>query len=551
MTEKRKRTILVVDDDIRIIEILSKMLSENGYHTLAAETGEKALQQLQGATTTVDVILTDVRMPDISGLELLDLIHRVNPHLPVILMSAYADLETVEVALRQKAFDFIAKPINFPELAMTLEKASKHVTLLELEQNYLHTLEETVEKRTRELQSRHEELQALFLQVERIKAEWERTMDCVDDIVLLVDTEGRIRRCNRALRNFCAMSYQEILGNNWRSFLARHGLQAPETSPRGTKIHHEPSDRWFILTTYPFTEPANEAVSGLVITIVDTSELKRTAEKLSLAYQELQTTQAQMLQREKMASIGQLAAGVAHEINNPIGFITSNLATLGKYVERLSAFVVRQTEACTPFMTDAVRGEVAQARQELKIDHILADISPLIAESLDGAGRVRTIVQDLKSFSRTDEWECKPADITECLDSAINIVWNELKYKVTLSRNYGTLPIVSCYPQQLNQVFMNLLVNAADAIDKQGTITIDTRHENGEVCIAISDTGSGIPTESLGRIFEPFFTTKDSGKGTGLGLSISYDIIKRHHGEISVESTPGLGTTFTVRIPVS
>lgn len=550
MTEKLKRTILLVDDDRQLLEMLATMLAQNGFQSIAVNNAEMALKELREGTCHVDVVMTDVCMPDISGIELLDQVHCLNPHLPVIMMTAYTNVETIEVAIRKKAFDFISKPINFAELAMTLEKAIKHITLLELEQNYIHNLEKTVEKRTRELHRRHEELQILFRQVEAIKAEWERTMDCIGDIVILADNEGRIRRCNRALRDFSNMNYQDIVGNEWHSFLARLSLNTTSSSSPGTELHHEPSGRWFILNSYPFTATADEAVSGLVITIVDTSELKQSAEKLAFAYQELQTTQARMLQREKMATIGQLAAGVAHEINNPIGFISSNLATLGKYVERLSAFVSRQTDICTPCMSTGMLAELEKARLELKIDRILADLSPLIAESLDGVGRVRTIVRELKSFSRADEGEYQSADIIECLDSAINIVWNELKYKATLRKDYGNIPPVKCYPQQLNQVFMNLLINAAHAIDRQGEINISARHENNEVIIVISDTGSGIPQENLDKIFEPFFTTKDSGKGTGLGLSISYDIVKRHHGEITAESAPGKGTAFTVRIPV-
>ena len=258
-----------------------------------------------------------------------------------------------------------------------------------------------------------------------------------------------------------------------------------------------------------------------------------------------------MLQREKMASIGQLAAGVAHEINNPIGFITSNLATMGKYAERLSAFINRQSELCAPLMTEGLRDELERTRRELKIDQILADLSPLISESLDGAGRVRTIVLDLKSFSRPDEGECKTASIVECLDSAVNIVWNELKYKATLRKDYGEIPLVRCYPQQLNQVFMNLLVNASHAIETKGTITIRTsRRDDGQVCIEIADTGKGIPPEHLSRIFEPFFTTKPVGKGTGLGLSLSYGIVDRHQGHIEVDSQVGVGTRFRVLLPI-
>jgi two-component system NtrC family sensor kinase len=190
-----------------------------------------------------------------------------------------------------------------------------------------------------------------------------------------------------------------------------------------------------------------------------------------------------------------------------------------------------------------------EQRKTLKIDYLIEDGKDLIDECLEGAERVRSIVQNLKSFSRVDESECKPVDINECLESTIKIVWNELKYKATLVRDLGTLPMIRCYPQQLNQVFMNLLVNASQAIENQGEIRVRTWQEVDSVCASVSDTGCGILEGVLSRIFEPFFTTKDVGKGTGLGLSITYDIIKKHKGEIFVESRPGEGTTFTIRLP--
>ena len=189
-------------------------------------------------------------------------------------------------------------------------------------------------------------------------------------------------------------------------------------------------------------------------------------------------------------------------------------------------------------------------RQALKVDYSLEDAAQLLVESVDGVDRVRKIVQDLKSFSRVDEADYKMADVNACIESTVNIVWNELKYKATLSKEYGNLPPTRCFPQQLNQVFMNLLVNATQAIEKQGEITVKTWHENGSIVATVSDTGCGIAAQNLNRIFEPFFTTKEVGKGTGLGLSITYDIVKKHGGEISVQSEPGKGTTFTVRIPV-
>jgi two-component system NtrC family sensor kinase len=180
------------------------------------------------------------------------------------------------------------------------------------------------------------------------------------------------------------------------------------------------------------------------------------------------------------------------------------------------------------------------------------DARQLIIESQDGAGRVRRIVQDLKSFSRVDQAECALVNLNESLETTINIAWNEIKYVATLNREFGDIPEILCYPQQLNQVFLNLLVNAAHAIgENHGTITIRTWGEGTDVLVSVSDSGCGIPEEIRQRIFEPFFTTKEVGKGTGLGLSISYDIIRKHEGDIKVESEVGSGTTFIVRLPVN
>jgi signal transduction histidine kinase len=281
------------------------------------------------------------------------------------------------------------------------------------------------------------------------------------------------------------------------------------------------------------------------------SSLEAKNREIETAYAELKATQAQMLQNDKMASIGQLAAGVAHEINNPIGFVTSNLSSLERYMAKIVEFITAQSERIAAHAPAEAVSELAAKRKSLKLDYILDDMKSLIAESLDGTGRVQKIVQDLKSFSRIDTVEHSFVDINACLESTINIVWNEIKYKATLQRDFGDLPLIKCHPQQLNQVFMNLLINAGHAIDKEGTISVRSRHEAGLIQIAISDTGCGIPEEIRARIFEPFFTTKEVGKGTGLGLSISYDIVKKHGGEIRLASEVGKGTTFTVLVPVA
>jgi len=301
--------------------------------------------------------------------------------------------------------------------------------------------------------------------------------------------------------------------------------------------------------------------------LLEKSERKyrRLAESLEIEVErktkEIKETQAQLLQQEKMASIGQLAAGVAHEINNPMGFISSNLNTLEEYARDIRSLIEQYRPLISGLNETMVVEEgraaisetldrIVALEKDMDIDFVLDDIPNLMKESQEGAERIKKIVIDLKDFAHPGDQELKHADINRSLDSTLNIVWNELKYKSTVTKNYGDLPHVRCYPQQLNQVFMNFLVNAAQAIEKQGEINIMTRALDGKVEIAISDTGSGIPKENLSRIFDPFFTTKDVGKGTGLGLNVAYNIIKKHKGTIDVKSEVGKGTTFTIRIPV-
>ena len=269
---------------------------------------------------------------------------------------------------------------------------------------------------------------------------------------------------------------------------------------------------------------------------------------------DLKAVQSQILQQEKMASLGQLAAGVAHEINNPIGFITSNMNTLKKYFDKILEFMDIQTKTLEEYTSRSAEADIlkqiAERKRSLKIDYITGDIGSLIVESLDGADRVAKIVQDLKNFSRADDAEYKIADINAGIESTINIVWNELKYKATLRKEFGDIPPTRCSMGQLSQVFMNMLVNAAHSIPTQGTITVKTWSANDTIYVSISDTGTGIPADTLDKIFDPFFTTKEVGKGTGLGLSIAYEIIKKHKGEIRVDSEVDKGTTFTISIPI-
>jgi two-component system NtrC family sensor kinase len=298
-----------------------------------------------------------------------------------------------------------------------------------------------------------------------------------------------------------------------------------------------------------------------------TAQVRRTNQKLvdmnRNLHRKVEEQTALLVQSEKMATVGILAAGVAHEINNPISFVKGNLSTLNTY-----AVKIRNLLSKYQLLEDAVgkAGEDSQKRMveeirafkaDQKIAFVLKDLTDLVAESLEGTDRVKNIVHDLKTFSRVDEANYKAIDLHESIDVTINILWNELKYKVVIEKDYGPCPLVHCYPQKISQVFLNLLHNAVQAIEKQGAIGISTRYleqgrQAGErfVEVRIADTGCGIPREHLSRVFDPFFTTKPVGQGTGMGLSITYDIIKAHGGNITVESREGEGTTFTIRLPV-
>lgn len=263
----------------------------------------------------------------------------------------------------------------------------------------------------------------------------------------------------------------------------------------------------------------------------------------------LEEAHNQLLQSEKMASIGQLAAGVAHEINNPVGYINANLGALQQYVTALLRLVAAY-EQYEDALTEPARDALRALKRDIDLDYLRHDVGDLLAESVDGLSRVKRIVQDLKDFSHVSETEMLWANLESGLESTLNVVWNELKYKAEIVKHYGQIPEIECIPSQLNQVFMNLLLNAAQAIEQRGVITVSTRQQGDTVCVEIADTGTGIPAPILNRIFDPFFTTKPVGTGTGLGLSITHGIIRKHNGKIEVDSTPGQGTTFRVILPI-
>jgi len=410
-----KPLILIVDDDAGIRLLFTELLGQEGFTTECAVEGAAALDILR--RQKVGIVLLDVCLPDINGLDLLQRIKSDYPELVVICVTGEGGLDTAVSAFDYGAAGYFIKPVNAKEFVFRINEIWKKKQL--------------------------------------------------------------------------------------------------ELSLKGER-----------------------------------KKLREANEELSAAYDQLKKTQSQIVQQEKMASIGQLAAGVAHEINNPVGFITSNLSTLGKYFQKLGDYL-KFLEDKVAAQGEEAAEQMAAEKKSLKVRYVLEDIPDLLEESLEGTERVKKIVQNLKCFSRVDDDSQKEADINECLESTLNIVWNELKYTCEVHKEYGELPRTKCYANQLNQVFMNLLVNAGHAIEEKGDIHIKSWADDSYIYVSVTDNGCGIPPDIADRIFEPFFTTKEAGKGTGLGMSISHDIIQKHNGEISFTSEVGKGSCFTVKLPIA
>jgi two-component system, NtrC family, sensor kinase len=272
----------------------------------------------------------------------------------------------------------------------------------------------------------------------------------------------------------------------------------------------------------------------------------------ALLLEKLKEAQEHLIHSEKMAALGQIAAGVAHEINNPIGYICSNLNTLQLYMQDILKVIAMADHLAKQLPDDNADVLVFnQLKMDIDLDFLKDDLHDLVKQSIEGATRASKIVQDLRNFSRNDASEMNIFNIENGIDATLNIVHNELKYKAEVVKEYAGIPPIYCVGSQLNQVFMNLLINAAHAIEEFGKIIIRTGYKDDRwIWIEIEDTGKGMSDEVKNKIFEPFFTTKPVGKGTGLGLSLSFKIIQNHQGEIVVESKVGRGSKFRINLPI-
>ena len=588
---------IIIDDDQSIKTLIVKILESIGFEVFATS---KILDGCKLVSEhSPEVVFSDLNLDGESGVGFIESIASDRPELPIIAISGANNVELTIEAFRAGAWDFISKPFHLDSFKNCLDKVLERAesvkrnlaykaslekkldnSYLELEKAY-RTMENKVKARTAELAIANEQ----FIKEAEARRKDEKILRTKEElfrglfnsipsgaVVCYFDSKTHqflIHNINKAGEEFLGIKLDNVLdqpvenifpigeGDQIKEVLGvvhetGNRLQSPYIEREGNKIicWHE--------------NDISKLATGELFILFKDETLRRKAENdlvisranLEALNKKLKANQNQLIQSEKMASIGQLAAGVAHEINNPVGFITSNLGTLSEYITLFKNLIDlydeldNNIEGLESEEILRIRESILKLKKEEDIGFVIEDVDTLLSESKDGALRVKEIVQNLKSFARVDEDERKEANINDGIEATLKIVWNELKYKCKVEKDLGKIPNTLCKPGQLNQVFMNLIVNASHAIEGHGTIKIYTRQVGSNVVIKVSDTGKGIEPCHLSKLFDPFFTTKPVGVGTGLGLSISHGIISDHGGTIEVESEVGKGTCFTITIPI-
>jgi PAS domain S-box-containing protein len=530
-----RKTVVVVDDQPETLASLRRLLRDEPFQLVTFDSASEALAWI--ASNPVHLILTDERMPDMRGTDLLEQVREKSPETLRVILTGYPGSSTVQHGLSQVVDWLISKPWNNDALRLTIRQL----------------LEEGPGKRPRRPLSPGAGPygQALFrVLVEGVK----------DYAILMVSPEGRVMSWNVGAERMTGFAAEDILGRHFSILhpmedidtgrparLLTLALEEGRVEDEGWRLRKDGSRFWCNVVMTAIHDPEGRLVGFAKVTR-DMSERRR-------ADEERGRLNAQMLQGQKLQAIGQLSAGIAHEINNPVGYILSNLNTLGEYCQDLrrllrSAAVAAEADEHGQSPAEALK-EFRRIAADVHADHLIADLGDVVSDCKLGAEKIRDIVRSLREFSHVDEGELRPTDLNKCLEDALRICWNELKYKAEVKKDYQRdLPLVPAYPQRLGQVFINLLVNAGQAIEKRGQVLLTTRVEDGFAVVRVRDTGCGIAPEHLGKIFEPFFTTKDVGTGTGLGLHVAYKIVTVHRGRIEVKSVLGQGTEFTVRVPL-
>ena len=549
--------VLVVDDQAEFCRLMEAWLQGKGFCPITAASAELGLEALR--SHRVDVVIADILMPDFSGIHLLKAVREMNAHLPVVAVTGMHDHNLVIEAFRAGASSFFFKPLDLAELEVVLRRGvdlgrtlssavqkPELAALLEVEHAIAGGLEtpllldlllQTLVRYTRA------EAGSLLL----LAADG-RTLEMVASLGLETDQRWvKIEVGDRVAGWVVAHNEpQVVLGSDPEDTRLR-GLTRARTPQVGLVLPMRGREKAIgAVCLTRFTSEEVFSRDDLELGLLLSGEVGRALENRR-ARESHADQEREMLRRDKLMTLGEMASGLAHEINNPLGFVSSNLTSLQDYLTDLLAVVERLSP-----VEGAPDIEAAQrVLGEINLELLRSDLPQCLKETQDGVRRIMQIVSDLRSFAREDNDLMENADLNQIMDGAVNILWNQIKYKAEIRREYQPLPVVTCFPSQIGQVFINLLSNAVQAIEHEGCIRLRTSAAGGLVRVEVEDNGRGMTPEVKAHIFDPFFTTKPRGVGTGLGLKIVRKILKRHNGRIGADSIVGKGTTFWVELPIS
>ncbi|MBN1522766.1 MAG: response regulator [Candidatus Aureabacteria bacterium] len=543
MDEKKK--ILLICKDNETSEKIKEIISKQNIDVTINLDEKEALNIFR--EVFYDIVIFEWFAGKTSGEDFLKDLKKQDEDAVIILLVDEKNIRELRPAIKTGITDILLKPLDQSIVAASV-------------QDIIHLRKEKIEKRkySQELERYIDETtEMLKLQKEALEREQERSQGIIRDAhfgIVFLDGESEevfmLNRRGRELFHLLDEFEKTFFSKNFREIFPEMIVRRIEDAVRRVKQEKtvidmgEFVDEEAILGYVAYPIMIENMVSSIVVIADDITEKK--------------TMERQLLQSSRLAGIGELAAGVAHEINNPVAFVMSNTRMLEKYFKKISELLekykeiewnissIEETEQRKKLIE-----EVVELKEKLKIDKALKNIHEIINENVDGLERVKKIVFDLKTFSHMDKTEMEKADINKIIDDTVNLVWNELKYKAEVVRELKEVPSIECFPQQISQVVANILVNAVHAIPDKGIITIRSYEIKDGVGIEISDTGVGMNEETLKKIFNPFFTTKESDKGTGLGLSIVFRIVEKHNGTVKVESEIGKGTTFIINLPIS
>ncbi|MBW2014129.1 MAG: response regulator [Deltaproteobacteria bacterium] len=545
--------ILIVDDEKPVRQLLEKILKKAGYHCTQAANAADARRCLEDQI--FDLILSDIVMPGESGIDFIRYVSKGYPDIAAIMVTGIDNIQKADEALRAGVFGYIIKPFDEAQILISVHNALRQRQLKIENRQYLENLEKKIQERTDDLRESGKQLKEAHVKATRLLAS-------ITSIIIALDLEDKIVEWNRCAEKSFGLTRDTVIGKKlsecpigWETEKVLREIGLCKTSgQRGTLddvrlTQQNKKERLLGISFNPVLGVSGK-IRGVLIYASDITKRRH--------------LESQLAQALKLESIGQLAAGIAHEINTPTQYVGDNTRFLQEAFEDMDRAFKSYGQLFEAVkknaVTDNIIQEVEKVIRETDLVYLIEEVPTAIGQTLEGVERVSKIVRSMKEFSHPGVDERTSVDINKALESTITVARNEWKYVADMKTDFDPgMPLVSCSPGELNQVFLNIIINAAHAISdvvdngsgKKGIIKINTRSNGHSVEIRISDTGGGIPEKIQPRIFDPFFTTKQVGKGTGQGLAISHSVIvEKHGGSMGFETKMGKGTTFIIQLPV-